>query len=611
VRVVKGVSAFWDSNIVAATNHSDVRLAIWSPCNRFIAISPGHSTPVDILDSATLRPLQSLEFSQELPLKSEAFAFSPDSRTLTSLVRGHRNAEGWFVVSWDLQTGGVVGAIEWKAPRSSGVEKIYITYSMNGKAVSILSVNGYFAIIPIYDVVSSVHIHNVDHRTRTNPDLRLEAQYAYNSWAHGESLRFATLGPAGVTIREVGFTPGATLVEVETISIPDNIAEMLFGQFSPAPAEFHPPSCRLAFITNGGSLVVWDVRASRFLLHDTDISPLYPLTFSSDGRFFACTTRESGIYIWRESSNGYAIVQKLMQSTRLPNLLLSPNGESIIAFRGFTIQLWHTIVSTTTTSSVFPQVPHNTGESFYLEFLPDEPLAVTARMGDRTITVVDLNSGIPQLTIDTCIHVYGFRATANTIVVIGDQKAITWNMPRGMFPPGARMNAENGAHTMHFGHITNCVVRAASISLDSQYVAFAGYEAREGKFLDVYCTSTGKNLRTPQLPTPLWFAPGGHEIWCATANFEAKVFTITQDTLYHTRTVPGIEYGAWGCPWASSDEYRITKEGWVLRRDGKRLLMLPPLWRSSFGVKEVVWNGKFLGLLHATLPEPVVLELEP
>jgi hypothetical protein len=613
VRVVRGVSVFWDSNVAAATSPFGIGLAIWSPCNRFIAISPRRSMPVNILDSATLQLLQSLEFSQEMPLQLEAFAFSPDSRTLTSLFCGHDHSDvGEFVVTWDLQTGGVVGAIEWKGPPNSRAKKMHITHSINGKVVAILSVYEYSAIISIYDVVSSVHIHNVDHRRPTNPDLGLK-EFAGTIWTHGASLRLAFLKPTGITIWEVGFTAGATLAEVETISIPDNIVEMFFAQSSHEGAKFHPPSCRLAFII-GFSLTVWDVRASRFLLHDTDIGPSGPLTFSSDGRFFACTTMKSGIYIWRESSNGYTIVRKLMPNTPLPTPLLSPNGESIIALSGSTTQLWHTQISTTTASSVLPQAPQNFGEVFYLEFLPDQPLAVTARKIGKTIKVVDLNSGIPQLTIDTSINVYGLRATANTIVAIGVWKAITWNISGGNFPPSARMNAEDGAHTIHPDHIANRHGFAASISLDSQYVAIVGY-ADGGDVLDVYCTSTTKSLRIPlrnsQPLTTLWFAPGGHDLWCATENFEAKVFTITQGTLYHTKTVPGIEYGTWGCPWVSSCGHQITKEGWVLRRDGKRLLMLPPLWRSSFGAKEVVWNGKFLGLLHGTLPEPVILELGP
>jgi WD40 repeat protein len=615
VRVVQGVWAHWDSNATAATNRSGIQLAIWSPCNRFIAISPGRSTPVDILDSTTLQFLQSLEFPHKMSLNlPKAIAFSPDSRTLTSLMRGRGNFDvRLFVVTWDLQTGGIVGVIKRKGPPDPGVGKVHITYSMNGKKVAILSVYKDSSIISICDVISTVYMYGVDHRTHMGPDLdlSLEVQYTDTFWTHGESLRFATFEPAGVTIREVGFTPGATLVEVETISIPDNILKRLFEESFPQQSEFHPPSYRLAFITYGTSLVVWDLRTSRFLLHDTDINHPHLLTFSSDGRFFACTTREPSIYIWRESSNGYTIVRKLTPSTSSPMPLLSPNGESIIAFRGFTIQLWHTKNSSTATSSVLPQALQNTGQDIYLEFLPDQSLAVTARKNGKTITVVDLNSGLPQLTIDTSIDVYGLRAIANTIVAIGDQKAITWNISGGNIPPGARMSAEDGAHTIHFDHITYRTVFAASISLDSQYVAHLGCEVKGDSFLEVYWTSTGKNLRTPQPPTRLWFAPGGHEIWCSTVHFEATVFTITQDALYYTRTVPAIKYGAWGCPWGSSCGYQITKEGWVLRRDGKRLLMLPPLWRSSFGVREVVWNGKFLGLLHGILPDPVILELEP
>ena len=58
----------------------------------------------------------------------------------------------------------------------------------------------------------------------------------------------------------------------------------------------------------------------------------------------------------------------------------------------------------------------------------------------------------------------------------------------------------------------------------------------------------------------------------------------------------------------SSHNSQVTSGGWILDRDGKRLLMSPS-WQSS--TVDEVRNGQFLALLHGGLSEPVILDLEP
>ena len=571
---------------------------------------------VDILDSATLQQLQSLEFSRGITPDPEALAFSPDSRMLTSFIRGNYNpGTGGFVVSWDLQTGGVVSAIGWKRPGDAKVWSTHLAYSMNGKMVAVLSRYESSTIISIYDVASGVdNIFDVELGARTNLDLDLGAPYVYKIWAHGESLRFATPEPTGITIWEVELVPGATLTEVETISVPDNDIQMF--AFKPRKqcdvtwTEFNPALRRLAFIRMGteDTLLIWDARYSKFLLHHTGTGFYPSMTFSSDGRFFACTTFESEVYLWKESSNGYTLSEKLTPSARYSRPLLSPNGESLITFGGPTIQLWHTKSFAAAASSILAQTAQRTHEDFILEFLPDRSLAVVTRKKDKTVTVLDLKSGVPQLTIDTPIEVYGLRLIENTIVVIGDEKAVTLDLLGGDFLPDARVNVKDSTRTITFGNTNDSAVIAASISLDFQYIALGRYDGEE-VFLDVYCTRTARNIRGEAGVYALWFAPGGHDIWCAADN-EAKVFTISQGALDSTKTVADIGDGSWGCPWGSSRGYKVTYDGWILGAGGKRLLMLPPLWQSLDSVDRV-WNGKFLALLHGALPEPVILELEP
>ena len=607
VRAVQGLPALWDSTIASAKSPSYIHLAVWSPCNRFIATSSFNPETVDILDSATLQRSQSLEFSLDRPTSLIALAFSPDSRTLTSFAHQHdRTNTREFVTSWDLQTGGVVGAIERQQPFGTSVEWAQMSYLMGGKMVAVLSCWRSSTTISIYDVVSGVYMHDIDHGPQTNLDLDSGAPRVCDIWTHGESLRFATPKPMGITILEVGLAPGVTPAEVETVSIPDNTVEVPVCEPSGIPhIKFHPASYRFAFITKEGTLMVWDARASKFLLRHPGTSSCRLTSFSSDGRFFACSTTGFEVCLWRESPTGYILFEELTTGTQYPEPRFSPNGGSFIAFSDYTIQLWHTKRFTTITSSVLAQTAQHTREDFVLEFLPDRSLAIVARRGDDTVTVLDLRSGISQLTIDTSIEVYGLRAIENTIVVIGRKRAITWNLPGGNSLLDARMTIEDSTRTINFGGAdTNTLVVAASISLDFRYIALLRWSDR----VDVYCTFTERTIfHVGVRSSTLWYAPDGCNIWCAYEN-EVEVITINQDAPGYTRARAGIRDGS--CPWGSSRGYEVTDDGWILGGGGKRLLMLPPLWRSPYSMDRV-WNGKFLALLHGQLPEPVILELEP
>ena len=566
---------------------------------------------MEILDSATLQRLSNLEFSRDLAPRLGALVFSPDSRTLTSFIRGGNYPDtGGFVVCWDLQTGGIVSSVEWQGPRDAEVGNAHITYSRNGKMVAVLFRYESSTVISIYDAISGVHTHDVDYRTHAFSDLDSALPYVYKIWAHGESLRFATHELAGITIWQVGFALGATPTEVKTVSAPDDtISKFAFNprEQNIVRTEFHPALCRLAFIHlgAGGTLLIWDAQTSKFLLHHTDTSFFDSMTFSSNGNFFACTTIESEVYLWRDSPTGYTLSEKLSPAAQNPQPCLSPNGGSIVIFGASTIQLWHTksFITTTATSSVLAHGLQTTNQDFILDFLPDKLLAVVTRKKEKVVTILNLSSSVPQWTIDASMEVYGLRFIGDTVVVIGDEKAIIWDLPEGEFHLKTQMKVEDSTQTINFGNTDDNTMLTASISLDLQHIALGRY--RSGEFLDVYYTSTGQTLCVETEVYALWFAPGGHDIWCANY-FSATVFTITPDALNPTNTGVDIEDGS--CPWGSSHGYKATFDGWILGTGGKQLLMLPPLWRSPLQVSQV-WNGKFLALLHGALPEPVILEL--
>jgi len=532
-----------------------------------------------------------------------ALGFSPDSRILSSV--GHRDRD-LFVVSWDLQTGAVASVVRWERPTQRVVGVPSTAHSVDGRMVGVFYRYRDDADITIliFDVASGVCVdsHSI------NGDIPL----SNDIWTYGGSLRFATGGATTITIWEVGFTSGASPTKVETLTAPEPHLRTNHNERRTDDARFLPAPFRLA-LAFFNRVVVWDVRNSKYLLHHTGTASYPKMTFSSDGRFFACSTAGSEVYLWKESPTGYILHGILATSADRPSPLLSPNGESIAVFGDRTIRLWRTRGFIAPPSSISTQAPQRT-RNFVLDFSSDGALAATARQRDNTVTVLDLGSGAPQLTIDASMGVCGLGVTGNTVVVIGDRKAITWNLSAGDFAFGTRVGLEDSSRTINLRDCDQrfgCIL-GASISTDSGHIAFTV----QNDFLDVFLyidnISTGKDLgwghTRGHIPR---FSPDGCDIWCANRGGEVEVWRVDggQKALECLEQTVDIEDPPEGSPWGSSRGYRVTNDWWILGPDGKRLLMLPPPWQSD--AVQRVWKGQFLALLHGGLSEPVILELDP
>ncbi|KAF9644164.1 hypothetical protein BDM02DRAFT_3122307 [Thelephora ganbajun] len=449
--------------------------------------------------------------------------------------------------------------------------------------------------IRTYNVHSGTHIYS-------HP---VEGQVVPNIWTHGECLRFAVVKSGSITTWEVGFASRNTPTEVESLPLPDD-----FSYDQHRSNVLHPTLSQLAYTHSNCKIVhVWDARNSKFLLNEYIDHPLW-ISFSSDGRFFTCRTGPFQFYLWKVSPTGYILHRTLNSELWFLNQLMSPNGESIFLFGFEAIQLSRTMDSATFSRK------HDHME-FIVEFSPDETLAAVTRFGENTITVLDLKSGDPLSIIDAGMKVHGQRVTGSSVVTVGREKVVTWNLPARDHVLNTEANVNDNIQAA-----TSIICPGVqfsmfmSISPDLHTVAMMDYNLRSRSYsLHLHDVPTERCLGDVRMSEGGYgrprFTSDGRQVWCVTGG-EANGFTIVEGSksgVIELEQLEPTDQPPSTPPWLSSRGYQIMDDRWILGSSGKRLLRLPPHWRSV-EVEARTWSGRFLALLHSTLPEAVILELE-
>ena len=559
--------------------------AIWSPCNRVIAIIDYSS--VVIVDAVTLSQLDTFAIPFQYITRDFQPSFSPDGHRLT-LIGGRE------LLSWDLQTGGPLGAI----PSGLGgdADAFSSAYSEDGKVVA----------AAYSDLTDNTFIHTYDvSGTETGPRCTPKGRIIAPIWTHEKCIRFVAISPGSVAVLEVEFTLKNPPVEVESLPISDKIVGG--DRFL-----FLPSLSRLAF-TLKDTTQVWDAKAAKLLLKSE--SPPFPDSaylpigsFSSDGRFFAHVDKSGAARVWKESPAGYVLHQKLQFDTSIPSIepRLSPSGESIFMSPnrgGF--HLWHTRDQVSSPLSVSAGDFHN--DRFTLVFSPNERFAAFARRSGHGVTIFDPLTSDLQSTVNTDMGIVCLGMTGSALIVVGKEKIVTLDLPGGDYAFDASIKFQTTILHLDRGTFVHM-----SISPDfSRIAVLRWYNYRT--HLQIYDMSTGRCLTSAEViyhTTWVGFTWDGHEVWTAPADGIDKTgWKIVEDSgSGPIRLEPRDEIvppsGVF--PWESRCGYEVTGDGWVLSATQKRLLWLPRHWRSK--VWKMAWSGRFLGLLHHELWEIVILE---
>ena len=514
VRVVHGFPVSWEPAIATLYLVDLYRFCwpVWSPCNRFIAI--GGSGVVEIRDAVTFNLLNTLKSPLDSDIKK--LRFSPDSHFLAQF-----NQEG--IVSWDLQTGGPVGIIL--------LEGLYMdydfssTYSLDGGTLAAVfhcdhRVLDEESLVKGFQVGETLYSDNTFIVTYdlSGPHRHLchvsEGWIIPPIWTHCGSLRFATVKLGYIIIWEAAFTLRHTPKVIESLPIPDETSNATSFLFLPVLS-------RLAAACQD-TLFVWDAKVSKLLLNsgpleDLDLENTDQMSFSLDGHLFVCmvSVRTGEICVWKEYPNGYMLHQRIVPKITFVNgPILSPNEKSIITIQDSTMYLQHTQDQILPLPGV--KIPTCYQNSFILEFSPNEALASFTRLENKTVVILDLQLGDPQLVIDTSMEVRCLKMTGDTIIILGKDRIAAWNLPG----ESARVNINDSVGVTQLWypspsqHLLSCFW--ISISPELSYMAI--YDGRIlPQHLAIYNLSTGRHLTSTEKKMDevagLWFTLDGCEIW--------------------------------------------------------------------------------------------------
>ena len=231
-------------------------------------------------------------------------------------------------------------------------------------------------------------------------------------------------------------------------------------------------------------------------------------------------------------------------------------------------------------------------------------------------TVVDLKSGNPRLIIDTGMEIYGLWVTGNTITVFDGRRIVAWKLPGGDHVLDAKATIDDNVRTITLNPpIPDSIYRkttAISRHLNC-VVTFSRGDYNEPYYLDIHDMSTGNHLvgviaRDVDM---LWITPDGCGVRFLSEEGHVGGWEIVRGEgsgVIGLEPLPDNTCSPGGNPLESPHGHRVTDDGWISNSRKERLMWLPHRWRGHKQRRK--WDGRFLGLLHFQLPEPIIIEFD-
>ena len=500
-----------------------------------------------------------------------------------------------IVVIWDIQTGVIINHFNIDTPYP--VDKIAFC---GNQTIVFKSTDETFR---TYDVLEGVQLSEEVLTPRTDDWLI--------HWSHGDSVLVATSfdidGKTTINIRDLQPTSSPPFPVVQSFSLPP-----YNGIFSFSPVSFH------ASFLDTQEAVILNVRDLEVLLRIDTTTGKYDDEsgcFSPDGRFFAYMMKADEIRVWKNTSTGYVPWSNFVpQFTGLLGFAFSPSAISILSWGDYGIELLD--------NHLRPPSPKNTmhhrrTETHLVACSADGTHIATARSLEGVVTILDPLLDTPQRHINTNMRILEIKIFDNVLFVADGHKLVSWDLGVGGTGRDAhgvrRVTLDGKLGTGWFELSNNCsqiaVLTEKKVSL---------YDTKTQEILNE-CTmeNMGQDFLRWCTTSDIWdvqFSPDGRQLWLIYERFYRPRYCATLHTTKDWRSAGAtwefLEDG-WSQDSPFPPGYRIrVGSGWVEGPGGRKLLWLPPNWRTE-QMFDAIWDGNFLALVNGRHPEPMIIEFRP
>jgi len=439
------------------------------------------------------------------------------------------------------------------------------------------------------------------------PPLQLGAE-----WAHAESLRFATSSETGegLVVRICELQPASVppLLVVESFQIP----------FYPGEFSFSPVTSHASFVSREVVIIV-DLRDPKNTFRTEATKPLYRPRgcFSPDGSFFACGTEEQEILVWNNAPAGYVSWNTLRLRLPFSGFSFSASGSTILSWGPEGVQLLDQDNRLSPPSSDKIEPGHHRRKHL-VAYSADSAYIATARQEGSVVTILDPLSGTPRQFIDTDTQILDIGIANNAVYVMDARGLASWHLEAA----GTMRDARDARRVAVYlaTHAHGGSVEHATLSQDCSQIVFT---TEETVFLyDVETREISDKRTMDDKIMDIQFSPDRRHLCITTIvgiydeHERPSIHCFVKLEMGEDRRFGNVTREFLEVEWSRDGLLRPphgycigTGSDWVEDSRGRKVLWLPPGWRTEHGLG-ARWNGRFLALVGGHNPMPIIVEFQ-